>query len=113
MSTSPDGPQKRLTVQDVDAWLLTTAERYAAIHRKATPLEDQRQLLNAFADMGLLSLEAFEEVRVVSEQLREESQATRSKTIALVDHHAQLLEQSTAAMERLAQFLPPPPEAIR
>jgi hypothetical protein len=63
--------------------------------------------------MSVLFLAAFEEVRVVSAQLREDSQTTRSRSIALREHDAQRLEQSMAAMERLAQFLPPPPEEIR
>ena len=63
--------------------------------------------------MSVLFLEAFEEVRVVSEQLREEGQATRSQSRSLRAHCAQLLEQSAVGMQRLAQFLPPPPEAIR
>jgi hypothetical protein len=63
--------------------------------------------------MSVLLLEAFEEVRVVSAQLREESQAARSRSIALRDHYAQLLDQSVAAMEHLGQFIPPPPEEIR
>ena len=34
MTTLPDGSQQSLTAQDVDAWLLATAERHAAIHCK-------------------------------------------------------------------------------
>ena len=63
--------------------------------------------------MSVLFMEAFEEVRVVSAQLREESQATRAQASALRVHSADLLAQSAVAMKRLAQFLPPPPEAIR
>jgi hypothetical protein len=110
--TDTDGPQKSFTAQEIDAWLLATAERHAAIHLKAAHPWNEHHLHEAFADMSVLFLEAFEEVRVVSEQLHEESQATRSKSRALRDHYAQLLEQSTAAMEHLAQFLPPPPEEI-
>jgi hypothetical protein len=63
--------------------------------------------------MSVLVLEAFEEVRVMSAQLREESQAARSRSIALRDHYATLRNQGVAAMERLEQFIPPPPEEIR
>ena len=111
MSTPFDGPQ--ITSQEVDTWLLATAERHTAIHLNAAPPWNSHHLHEAFADMSVLFLEAFEEVRVVSEQLREESQATRSRSITLQEHHAQLLEQSVAAMERLAQFIPPAPEEIR
>jgi hypothetical protein len=93
--------------------LLATAERHAAIHLKAAQPWQGQHLHEAFADMSVLFLEAFEEVRVVSEQVREESQATRSQSRTLQAHCAQLLAQSAAAMKRLAQFMPPPPEEIR
>jgi hypothetical protein len=97
MSTSSHGPQ--ITTPEIDAWLLAVAARHATIHQKAA---------HAWHDYAFH--EAFEEVRVVSEQLREESQTARSRSIALRDHHAQLLEQGVAAVERLAQFIPPTPE---
>jgi len=111
MTSRPDGLQ--ITTQDVDTWVLATAERYAAIHLNAAHPCHGHPLQEAFVDMSVLFLEAFEEVRVVSAQLRQESQATRSQSRDLRAHHAQLLAQSTVAMKRLAQFLPPPPEAIR
>ena len=113
MATHTDGPQKFVTAQEVDAWLLAAAEKHAAIHLKVAHPWIGPHLRETFTDMSVLFLEAFEEVRVVSEQLREESQAARSTSIALRDHYAQLLEQSVAAMERLAQFLPPAPEEVR
>jgi len=113
MSTSANGPQQSFTTQDVDVWLLAAAEKHAAIHLKAAHPRNEHGLHEAFTDMSVLLLKAFEEVRVVSAQLREESQAARSRSIALRDHHAQLLDQSVAAMERLGQFIPPPPEEIR
>src|SRR5215468_8340460 len=111
MSTPFDGPQ--ITSQEVDTWLLATAERHAAIHLNAAPPWNSHHLHEAFADMSVLFLEAFEEVRVVSEQVREESQATRSQSRTLQAHCAQLLAQSAAAMKRLAQLMPPPPEELR
>jgi hypothetical protein len=61
---------------------------------------NEHRLHEAFTDMSVLFLQAWEEVHIVSEQLREESQATRSQSGTLQAHCAQL---------RLAQFLPPPP----
>jgi hypothetical protein len=107
MSTSFQGPQ--ITAPEIDAWLLAVAARHTAIHQKAAHAWHGHAFHEAFTDMSVLFLEAFEEVRVVSEQLREESSTTRSRSIALRDHYAQLLEQSVAAMERLAQFIPPTP----
>jgi hypothetical protein len=113
MSTSSNNPEQSFTTQDVDVWLLAAAEKHAAIHLKAAYPGNGHALHEAFTDMSLLLLEAFEEVRVMSAQLREESQTARSRSIALRDHYAQLLGQSVAAMERLGQFIPPPPEEIR
>jgi len=113
MPIPPDGPQKSFTAEEVDAWLLATAERHAAIHLKAAQPWQSQHPTKPFADMSILLLEAFEEVCVVSEQLREDSQATRSQSRTLRAHCAHLLEQSTATMKRLAQFMSPSPEAIR
>jgi hypothetical protein len=93
--------------------LLATAERHAAIHCKAAQPGNGAHLPEAFADMSVLFLEAFEEVRVVSEQLREASQATRSQSRTLQAYCAQLLEQSAIGMKQLAKFMPPPPGDIR
>ena len=113
MATPPYSPTKPLTAQEIYTWLLATAERHATVHLEAAQLRQGQNFYGAFADMSVLFLEAFEEVRVVSAQLREESQGSRSRSIALREHYAQLLEQSVATMERLGQFLPPAPEEVR
>jgi len=107
MSPSHNGSQKPVTSQELDAWLLAAHEQRAALHIKAAApsYSDERQ--EAFTEMSALLQQAFEKVRVVSDALREESHAVRGKTIALHEHYAQLLEHSTAAMERLAQLIPP------
>ena len=87
MSISSNDPQQSLTTQDVGVWLLAAAEKHAAIHLKAAHPWNGQGLHEAFTDMSVLFLEAFEEVRVVSAQLREESQAARSQSIALRDHY--------------------------
>ena len=108
MSPSRNGPQQPVTSQELDAWLLAASKQRAALHIQAAAswYSDERQ--EAFAAMSALLLQAFEQVRVVSEVLREERHAVRGKTIALHEHYAQLLEHSTTAMERLAQLIPPP-----
>lgn len=113
MSPSRNGPQQPVTSQELDAWLLAAYEQRAALHIQAAApwYSDERQ--EAFAAMSALLLQAFEQVRVVSEVLREERHAVRGKTIALHEHYAQLLEHSTTAMERLAQLIPPPPAERR
>jgi hypothetical protein len=105
MSSSHNGPQKLVTSQDLDAWLLAAQEQRAALHIKAAGPYDSDERQEAFAAMSALLQQAFEQVRVVSDALREESPAVRGKTIALHEHYAQLLEHSTAAMERLVHLL--------
>jgi hypothetical protein len=113
MSPLPNGAQRFPTVQEVDAWLLTAHERRAQLHCHATsPFEsDERQA--AFTAMSDLLLEAFEEVRVVSESTREWSQAARGNATDLRTHAAQLMERGVTLMARMAQFPPPSPEAIQ
>ena len=79
MSTLPNGSQKSVTSQDVDAWLRAAKERRAHLHLLAalSPWQsDQRQ--EAFTALSALLQEALEEVRVVSESTRERSQTARS-----------------------------------
>src|SRR5262245_41052801 len=112
MATFSSGPQKSFTPQDIDAWLLAAAERRAALHLKAASPWPSHYLQDVLTEMSDLLQEAFEEVRVMSAQTREESQVVRAKGHALCERSAHLLERSTAAREHLEQFLPPPPEAI-
>src|SRR5262245_16902639 len=113
MSPFPHGSQRFPTIQEVDAWLLTAQERRAQLHcHAASPLESDGWQA-AFASMSDLLLEAFEEVRVVSESTREWSQAARGNATDLRTHAAQLMERGVTLMARMAQFTPPPPEAIQ
>src|SRR5262245_37705390 len=113
MSSPPNNPKPSFTRYDIDAWLLAAAERRAALHCKAASPWPSHYLQDVVTEMSDLLGEALEEVRVVSAQSRVESQAVRAKGQALCERSAHLLAQSTAARERLEQFLPPPPEAIR
>ena len=112
MATHPNGSPQSLTPQDIDAWLLAAAERRAALHIKAASPWPSHYLQDVVTEMSDLLGEALEEVRVVSAQSREESQAVRAKGQALCERSARLLAQSAAARKRLEQFLPPPPEAL-
>jgi len=79
MSTRPNGSQKAVTTEDIDAWLLAAYEQLARLHLHADVgswCRDQRQ--EAFVLMSDLLMEALEEVRVVSESTRERSQTARS-----------------------------------
>ena len=113
MSIRPTGPQRFPPVQEVDTWLLAAQERRAQLHcHAASPLEsDERQ--EAFTAMSDLLLEAFEEVRVVSEATRERSHGVRGEAVDLRTHAAQLMERGVTLMARLAQYAPPSPETIQ
>ena len=114
MSTYPSGYQPYPTADDVNAWLLAAQEQQAHLHLQSalTPwYSDQRQ--EAFTQMSALLCEAVEEVRVMSEATREESQNARSTAVDLRACSTQLMERSAALLDRMAQFAPPPPEAIR
>ena len=113
MSSPSNNPKQSLTSSDINAWLLAAAERRAALHRKAASPWPSHYLQDVLTEMSALLQEACEEVRVVSAQSREESQAVRAKGHSLCERSAHLLAQSTAARERLGPFLPPPPEALR
>src|SRR2546421_6196869 len=104
VTTPPDGPQKSLTLQEIDAWVLTAQERHAALTIQAARAGDGSHLQEAFAAMSALAQDALTTIHVLRKQLREASQAAQARSIALHDHHTQVLEQSLVAMERLAQF---------
>ena len=114
MSTFPNRSQRSVTAQDIDAWLLAAKEQRAHLHLQAALApwhsDERQEVLTAMSD---LLLEAFEEVRVVSESTREWSQDVRGDASDLRTHAAQLMERGVTLMARLAQFAPPPPEEIR
>src|SRR5215475_722668 len=113
MSPLPKGSQRSLTVQEVDVWLLAAQERRAQLHCHAASPFESAEREEAFTAMSALLLEAFEEVRVVSESTREWSQTARGDATDLRTHAAQLMERGVTLMARMAQFAPPLPEAIQ
>jgi DNA repair ATPase RecN len=113
MSSYPSDPQKPLTSQELDTWLLAAQEQRAKLHIQAASPRHSLARQQAFMEMSGLLEEAFEEVRVVSAQLRDTCQKTRAKAIDLQQRSARLLENGIAARDRMAQFLPPAPEALQ
>jgi hypothetical protein len=113
MSSYPNESQKPLTYQELDAWLLAVQEQRAKLHLQAASPPNSLARQQAFMEMSGLLDEAFEEVRVMSAQLREDSQKTRAKSIDLQQRSARLLETGIAARDRMAQFAPPAPEALQ
>jgi signal transduction histidine kinase len=113
MSTLPNGPQKSFTAQEVDAWLLAAQEQRARLHLQAAQPWPSLARHEAFTEMSALLQEALEEVRVVSAQLREHSQATLAKVADLQERSARLIAQGATCRERPAPFAPPSPEEVR
>ena len=117
MSTLPNGSQRSVTTEEVDAWLLAAYAQLARLHLQADVgswCSDQRQ--EVFVLMSDLLMEAFEEIRVVSESMREWSHTTRSISIDLIDLRtdcSRLKAQCAREIARMAQYAPPPPDALR
>ena len=99
MSTPFYGPLRPYTAQDVNEWLLAIQQKHAELHSKAAGPWQSDQHLAVFAEMSTLLQEAFEEVRVISGQLRMESQAVRAKATDLQTHLAQLIAQGQRVAE--------------
>ena len=113
MSTLPNDPKPSFTSQEVDAWLRAARERRAALHIKAAGPWYSNDRYEAFAEMSELLLQAFEEVRMVSESLCEGSQGVRSVSADLQAHSARLIEQSTTLIKQRSQLAPPSSEKVR
>ena len=113
MSTLFHGPPKSCTAQDVNEWLLTIVQKHTELQSKAAGLWPSDQHHAAFAEMSALLQEAFEEVRVISRQLRMESQAARVKATDLQTHSAQLIAQDRQVAEQMPWFAPPPAEEVQ
>ena len=112
MSSYPNGPQKFLTSQELDAWLLAAQEQQAKLHIQAARPHNSPERYEAFAAMSALLQEAFEEVRMMSESLRKGSQVVRSEAANLRAPSIQLMERGVALMERMAQFASPSPAVL-
>ena len=100
MSPRPDGPDASLTSHDLDAWLLAAQQRCAHLHLKATDPWISSARYAAFAQLADLLQEALEEVRVVSTQLRADSDGLRRQAEALCQRSQQLVGQQSSTQER-------------
>jgi hypothetical protein len=100
MFPRPDGPHKSLTSQDLDTWLLAAQQQCAHLHLKAADPWISSERYAAFAHMADLLLEAFEEMRAVSAQLREDSGGLRSQADVLCQRSQQLVGQQRRSQER-------------
>jgi len=60
MSTHSDGPQKPVTAQELDAWLLTAKKKRLVLHVQATGPWNSLSRQEAFMEMSCLLEEAFD-----------------------------------------------------
>ena len=100
MSSRLDGPYTSLTSHDLDAWLLAAHQQCAYLHLKATDPWISSERYAVFAQMADLVQEALEEIRVVSAQLREDSDSRRRQAEALCHRSQQLVGQQSRTQER-------------
>jgi hypothetical protein len=113
MSTPANDPQKPFIPQDIDKWLLAAQEQYAKLHRQAAGAWHSDERSEVFVGMAELLLQAFEEMRIVSESLREGSQAARGQAVGLRARSHQLLARGKALTDRMEQFTPPLPQDVQ
>jgi hypothetical protein len=104
---------KTYTAEDVNAWLLASQQKHAELHSKAAGVCQSDQHLAVLAEMSALHQEAIEEVRVIGEQLRTESEAVRVKVTDLQTYSAQLIARGRQMAEWYPWFRPPPAEEVQ
>jgi hypothetical protein len=97
----------------MSAWLLANIQKHAELHSKAAGPWQSDQHHAAFMEMSALLQEAFEEVRVISGQLRMESQAVRAKATDLQTHSAWLIARGRQVAGQMSWFAPPPAEEVQ
>jgi len=113
MSTSPHDPDMSQIAQDIDAWMRVAQEQRAKLHLQAAGPWHGHERYEAFAEMSALVLDAFEEMRLVSESLREGSQAVRRESVDLRARSHRLIGRGKTLTEQMAQFASPSPEDMQ
>jgi signal transduction histidine kinase len=82
MSSPSQEPAQPLTVAQITQWIRIATEERLEIHLRATEPSSEARA-QAFADMAALCKDAIEEVRVISTQLRAESEAACRQSAAI------------------------------
>lgn len=111
--SSPNSKKKFFTHQDIEVWLLAAGERRAKLHLQAAGPLNSHERHEAFAHMSELLLEAFEEMRVISGMLREDSEALRSHADGLRARSQNLLDRHGRAAAPSERFIAPSPEEVK
>jgi len=85
MPTPSHGPQKSLTLQEVYAWLYALQCKRLELRMQAIVQTDYLVRPVAFEEMSALLDQALEEIRVVTEALRERREAAHRESMRLLE----------------------------
>ena len=85
MPTPSHGPQKSLTLQEVYAWLYALQCKRLELRMQALVQTDYLVRPVAFEEMSALLDQALEEIRVVTEALRERREAAHCESMRLLE----------------------------
>ena len=85
MPTPSHGPQKSLTLQEVYAWLYALQCKRLELRMQAIVQTDYLVRPVAFEEMSALLDQALEEIRVVTEALRERREAAHCESMRLLE----------------------------
>jgi hypothetical protein len=113
MSTPPSSHKQSFLTQEIDAWVLAAQGQRAKLHIQAAGPWNSNERYEAFAHMSELLLDAFEEMRMISVALREDSQALRSHAYGLCERSHKLLDRDGRAAAHSSRLTSPSPEKVR
>jgi len=102
MSTPAHGPQKSLSLQEVYAWVYAMQCRRLALRMHVLEQTDFLARAQAFEGMSDLLDQALEEIRVVTEALRERSEAAHRESARLQALVTEQRAQRSKAKERFS-----------
>jgi hypothetical protein len=94
-----DSPRTPLTPAQLDEWLYITIGKHADLYRQVLEPANAGERDAAFLEMSQLLEDAIEEVRVISVQLREESQEARLRATETVAESTRLLAECASSRE--------------
>jgi len=99
MPTPSHGPQKSLTLQEVYAWLYALQCKRLELRMQALVQTDYLVRPVAFEEMSALLDQALEEIRVVTEALRERREAAHCESMRLLELSTEQRAQRRKARE--------------
>src|SRR5262245_11190128 len=106
--SSPHEAATPVTAAQVDTWLHTINEKRFKLYPK---LVDSHVPVEVFCELGHLLQVSGEGGRVIGDSLRDRSHMACGESAELRAHAAQLMEQCTKSVERMAQLAPRAEEA--